>query len=232
LLRLAQDDIDTAAAGIRRALAETKGKLECLGLLSACVTIMLAAGDVDAARAPVGEMELIADVYDTTAVQTEVAAASGAVALAEGDAATALPLLRNATRWWRQIEAPYPVATLSVLIALGCRSMGDEEAARLELESARAIFARLGAHPDLRQVDTLLHPSQPVGSHGLSTREIQVLRLIAAGKTNHAIATELFLSERTVHRHVSNILDKLGVRSRTAAASYAIQHHIVDSQIL
>ncbi len=124
------------------------------------------------------------------------------------------------------------MATLSVLIALACRSIGDEEAARLELESARAIFTRLGARPDLRRVETLLRPAQPAGAYGLTPREIEVLRLVAAGKTNHAIASELFLSERTVHRHVTNIFDKLGVRSRTAAASYAIQHHIVATGIL
>jgi hypothetical protein len=106
LLRLAQDDIDTAMAGIRRALTETHGKLERLALLSACVTIMLAADDVDAARAAVGEMVMIAEIYDTPAVITEVAAARGAVALAEGDAATALPLLRSSARWWREIDAP------------------------------------------------------------------------------------------------------------------------------
>jgi DNA-binding NarL/FixJ family response regulator len=110
--------------------------------------------------------------------------------------------------------------------------MGDDEAAQLELESARATFSRLGARPDLHRVETLLNPSRPVSSHGLTARETQVLKLIAAGKTNHAIASELFLSERTVHRHVTNIFDKLGVRSRTAAASYGIQHHIVDTGIL
>jgi DNA-binding CsgD family transcriptional regulator/tetratricopeptide (TPR) repeat protein len=232
LLRLAQDDIEPAVVGIRRALTETTGRLERLELLTAGVTVMLAAGDLDAAQAAVDELALIAQVYDTAAVQTEVAAARGAVALAEGDAATALPLLRSAARWWREIEAPYAVATLTVLIALACRSLGDEEAAQLELESARATFTRLGARPDLYRVERLIHPAQPAGLHGLSAREIQVLRLIAAGRTNHAIATELFLSERTVHRHVSNIFDKLGVRSRAAAASYGIRHHLVDTGIL
>jgi DNA-binding CsgD family transcriptional regulator/tetratricopeptide (TPR) repeat protein len=232
LLRLAQDDIDTALVGIRRALAETKGQLERLDLLAACVTIALAARDLDVARSAVTEIALIAEVYDTAAVQAELVGAGGAVALAEGDAATALPLLRSAAQSWREMDAPYAVATLSVLIGMGCRSMGDEEAAQLEFGSARGTFARLGARPDLRRVETLLKPPQPVGSHGLSAREIEVLRLIAAGKTNHAIATELFLSERTVHRHVTNIFDKLGVRSRTAAASYGIQHHIVDTGIL
>lgn len=232
LLRLAQDDIETAVVGIRRALTETTGRLERLELLTAGVTVMLAAGDLEAARATVDELDLIAQVYDTSAVQMEVAAARGAVVLAEGDAATALPLLRSAARWWREIEAPHTVATLSVLIALACRSLGDEEAAQLELESARTTFAHLGARPDLHRVERLMHPAQPVGLHGLSAREIEVLRLIAAGKTNHAIATELFLSERTVHRHVSNIFDKLGVHSRTAAVSYGIRHHLVDAGIL
>ena len=126
----------------------------------------------------------------------------------------------------------HAVATLSVSIGLACRTIGDEEAARLELESARAVFTRLGARPDLRRVETLLRPAQPVDTHGLSPREIEVLRLIAAGKTNHAIASELFVSERTVHRHVTNIFDKLGVRSRTAAASYGVEHHIVETGIL
>ena len=232
LLRLAHDDIDTAVVGIRRALTETKGQIERLELLTAGVTVLLAAGDLDAARAAVAELVLIARVYDTPSVQAEVAAARGAVALAEGDAATALPLLRSAARWWREIEAPHPVAILSVLIALACRSLGDEEAAQLELQSARATFAHLGARPDLHRVETLLHPAQHLGLRGLTAREIQVLRLIAAGKSNHAIAKDLFLSERTVHRHVSNIFDKLGVHSRTAAAAYAIQHHIVNAGIL
>ena len=232
LLRLAQDDIETAVVGIRRALIETRGRLERLDLLSACVSIMLAADDVDAARAAVTEMSLIAEVYDNAAVRAEVAAARGSVALAEGDAATALPLLRDAARWWREVEAPHTVATLSVLIGLACRSMGDEEAAQLELGSARDTFTRLGARPDLRRVEALLKPAQPVNPHGLSAREIEVLRLIAAGKTNRAIARELFLSDRTVHRHVSNIFDKLGVRSRTAAASYSIKHHIIDTGVL
>jgi DNA-binding CsgD family transcriptional regulator len=232
LLRLAQDDIETALVGIRRALTETTGPLERLELLTAGVTVMVAAGDFDAARAAVDELALIAQVYDTAAVRTEVAAARGAVALAEGDAATALPLLRSAAQWWREIEAPHAVATLTVLIALACRSLSDEEAAQLELEYARATFTRLGARPDLHRVERLIHPAQAVGSHGLSAREIEVLKLIAAGRTNHAIATELFLSDRTVHRHVSNIFDKLGVRSRAAAVSYGVRHHLVDAGIL
>jgi DNA-binding CsgD family transcriptional regulator len=231
LLRLSQGEVDKALLGIRRALAETEDQLDRLDLLSAGVTIMLAASDVDAARKSVLELASIAAVYETPGVQAELAAARGAVALSEGDPATALPLLRSAARCWREIDAPYAVATLSVLIGLACRAIGDDDRAQVELESARSTYARLGARPDLQRVEELLHPAT-ASPGGLSTRELEVLRLVAVGRTNYAIATELFVSERTVHRHLSNIFDKLGVHSRTAAASYAIQHHLVDVGIL
>ena len=232
LLRLTQGEVDKALLGIRRALAETPGQLDRLDLLAAAVTVMLAAGEIDAARQAIAELATTAAVYTTPGVQAELAAARGAVALGDGDPATALPLLRSAARFWREIDAPHAVATVSVLIGLACRAVGDEDAAQVEFEFARSTFARLGAQPDLQRVDELLHPTQAIGPSGLSAREIEVLRLVAAGRTNHAIASELYVSERTVHRHISNIFDKLGVHSRTAAASYAIQHHIVDVGIL
>jgi DNA-binding CsgD family transcriptional regulator len=230
LLRLAQGELDKAVLGIRRALAETQGQLERLDLLTAAVTIMLAAGDIHAARQATTELAVIASVYTAPGVQAELDAARGALALSDGDPAAALPLLRSAARCWREVDAPYAVATVTVLIGLACRAVGDEDAAEVELTSARSTFARLGAHPDVHRVEELQHSTQAFGP--LSAREIEVLKLVAAGKTNHAIAAELFVSERTVHRHVSNIFDKLGVHSRTAAASYAIQHHLVDVGIL
>jgi DNA-binding CsgD family transcriptional regulator len=230
LLRLTQGEVEKAVLGIWRALAETPAQLDRLDLLTAAVTIMLAAGDIDSARQATAELADIAAVYPTAGVQAELAAARGAVALSEGDPAAALPLLRSASRGWREIDVPHAVATVSILLGLACRAVGDEDAAQLELESARSTFVRLGARPDLQRAEELLRPAEVAGP--LSAREIEVLRLVAAGKTNHAIATELFVSERTVHRHVSNIFDKLGVRSRAAAATYAIQHHLVDVGIL
>ena len=231
LLRLAQGEVDKAVLGIRRAFAETEGQLERLDLLSTGVTVMLAAGDINAAREAVAELAGIAAVYRAPGVQAELAAARGAVALSEDDPARALPLLRSAARTWREIDAPHAVATVSVLIGLACRAIGDDDGAQVEFESAKSTFARLGARPDLRRVEELLRPAA-AGPRGLTARELEVLRLVAAGRTNHAIAIELFVSERTVHRHLSNIFDKLGVHSRTAAASYAIQHRIVDVRIL
>ena len=92
--------------------------------------------------------------------------------------------------------------------------------------AARQVFAQLGAVPDLTRVDAYTRKRPVADPSGLSRREVEVLRLVAAGKTNQAIATELFLSERTVERHVSNILTKLGVGSRTAAAAYAFERGI------
>jgi hypothetical protein len=91
LLRLSQGEVDKALLGIRRALAETPGQLERLDLLTAAVTIMLAAGDIDAARQATTELAGIAGVYTTPGVQAELAAARGAVALGDRVPATALP---------------------------------------------------------------------------------------------------------------------------------------------
>jgi DNA-binding NarL/FixJ family response regulator len=132
-------------------------------------------------------------------------------------------VLRGAGTAWQELAAPYEAARVRVLVGLACRALGDEETAVLELDAARQAFAGLGAAADLAGVATHLR-ERPAA--GLSPREVEVLRLVAAGRSNQAIAAELVLSERTVERHVSNILGKLGVGSRTAAAAYAFQHGI------
>ncbi len=152
------------------------------------------------------------------------AGTTGAVLLAEGDPRAALPALRAAGTAWQELAAPYEAARVRVLAGLACRALGDEDTAVLELDAAGQVFARLGADLDLAGVTAHLRPA--AGGPGLSPREREVLRLVAAGRTNQAIAAELVLSERTVERHVSNILGKLGVGSRTAAAAYAFEHGI------
>jgi DNA-binding CsgD family transcriptional regulator len=149
------------------------------------------------------------------------------VALAEGDARVALVALRRAWQGWQEIEAPYEVARVRVLLGLACRALGDYDTAALELEAARDVFQRLGAAPDLGRVEELSHPAAPKAAGGLTAREVQVLRLVAAGKANQAIAAELFISEKTVARHVSNIFTKLELSSRAAATAYAYQQGFV-----
>jgi DNA-binding NarL/FixJ family response regulator len=155
------------------------------------------------------------------------AQARGAIELDRGGTAAALPSLRRAFELWQDAGLPYETARVRELIGLACRALGDEEGAGLELTAAHATYAELGAVPDLarRTAAEARHAAQR--SHGLTKRERQVLRLLAAGKTNKAIAAELCVSRRTVDRHVSNLFDKLGVSSRAAATAYAHRHDLV-----
>jgi DNA-binding CsgD family transcriptional regulator len=227
LLRLAEGRTEAAAAAIRRVVAETSDRLGRAKLLPAHVEIMLAAGDLRAARDAAGELAEIAEGYDTPALRALADHARGAVLLAGGDARAALVALRGAWRVWRDLQAPHEAARVRVLIGLACRALGDEEAAALELDAARAVFTELGAAPDLARLQALARTEAATNAHRLTPRELQVLRLLATGKTNHAIATDLVLAEKTVHRHVSNIFAKLGVSSRAAATAYAYQHRLV-----
>jgi DNA-binding CsgD family transcriptional regulator len=147
--------------------------------------------------------------------------------LAEGDARAALAALRQAWMAWQQIEVPYEAARVRVLMGLACRALGDRDAAEMELDAAHWVFQQLGADPDLGRVEALSRTAAAKATGGLSAREVQVLRLVAAGKTNRAIAADLFISERTVERHVSNIFIKLDVSSRAAATAYAYEHQLV-----
>src|SRR5262249_19773982 len=148
--------------------------------------------------------------------------AEGAVAVAEDDAPSALASLRRAQRLWLELDAPYEVARTRELIARACSALGDDEATALELAAARELYARLGAAPDLARVSTA-----PGASHGLSGRELEVLRLVASGKSNREIASVLVISEHTVARHLQNIYAKLRVQSRAAATAFAFEHELV-----
>ena len=226
LLRLAQGRTGAAAAAIRRVVAETSETLPRAKLLPAQVEIMLAAGDLPAARDAADELTGIAGRYGTPALRAMAGRALGAVLLAEGDASAAMVALRGAWQVWRELEAPYEAARVRVLVGLACRAMGDEEAAAMELDAARGVFAQLGA-ADLARLETLAGADGAPGGHGLTARELQVLRLLAAGETNRAIASSLVLAEKTVDRHVSNLYAKLGVSSRAAATAYAYQHRLL-----
>jgi ATP/maltotriose-dependent transcriptional regulator MalT len=159
-------------------------------LLPACVEILLAVGDVRAARDAAAELAGIAEDYGTPVLRAAAGQARGAVCLAEGDARAALAGLRAAWQVWRELDAPYEAARVRVLIGLGCRALGDEESAALELDAARRVFAQLGAGADLVRLKVLARPQADPAVHGLTARELQVLRLIAAGKSNRVIATD------------------------------------------
>jgi DNA-binding CsgD family transcriptional regulator len=227
LLRLAQGKTDAAAAAIGRAVAETTDRLRRVKLLPAQVEIMLAAGEVQAALDAADELIQIAGAYSTSALGAMANHARGAAMLADGDSHAALVALRGAWQLWRELQAPYEAARVRVLVGLACHQLGDREAAAMEFDAARTVFAQLGAAPDLARVEALAQSGAAPNAQGLTERELQVLRLLATGKTNHAIANELVLSEKTVHRHVSNIFTKLHVSSRAAATAYAYEYHLL-----
>jgi DNA-binding NarL/FixJ family response regulator len=153
--------------------------------------------------------------------------ARGAVLLAEADPGAALAPLREAAKVWRELDAPYDEARVRVLVAQACRALGDEDTAALELEATRRVFVRLGARNDLARIEMLTGTRPGPATHGLTARELEVLRLLATGRTNRAIAEELVLAVKTVDRHASSIFSKLGVSSRAAATAYAYQHGLV-----
>jgi DNA-binding CsgD family transcriptional regulator len=226
-LWLAQGRVDAAAAAIRRGMDEAHDRVARSKLLAAYVDVLVAAGDVGAARAGADELGQLADDLRAPLLAAVAAHADGCVLLGAGDAAAALQALRHAWTAWQELEVPYEAARVRVLIGLACRRLGDQDSAEMELDAARWVFRQLDAAPDLAAVEALIQKPAGRAATGLTQRELQVLRLVAAGRTNRSIGADLFLSERTVDRHVSNILAKLGVSSRTEATAYAYQHQLI-----
>ena len=224
LLRLAQGQIDTAAASIRSVLADVRATPARARALAAAVEILLAAGDVAMARASANELSEIARTLESPLLIATAAHATGAVLLAENNDEGAAVPLRKAADIWRDLETPYEEAHTCLLLASVCERRGDRDGRRLELESALRLFTELDARPCLARIAESMNRPSRHSAGQLSEREIQVLRLLAAGKTNRDIGEELFISEKTVARHVSNIFDKLGVSSRAGATAWAYQH--------
>ena len=222
LLRLTQGRLDLALSAIRRALDEAHDRLVRCRLLPASVQVLLESQDVPAARAAADELAAIAAEFDSEYLNALAAHASGAVLLAEGDARAALTKLRVAQRSWRDLKAPYQQASVRLLVGVACQALGDAASARLEFEAVRGVLEELGAGPDLARLARLASSSPNAGP--LSRREGEVLALVAAGKTNRKIAAELFISEKTVARHLNNIFTKLQLSSRSEATAYAYKH--------
>jgi DNA-binding CsgD family transcriptional regulator len=226
LLRLAQGRRNDAAAAICRVLQETRQRRARSRNLGAAVEIMLACGDVAAARRVADELDELARIFTTPFLRALAAQALGSVLFAEGNSSEALSACRAAWTLWRELEVPYEAARTQVVIARACRALDDKDSADLELAAACRILEQLGATPDLARVKGA--PPARDGAAGLTARELQVLRLIATGRTNRAIADALRLSDKTVARHISNIFNKLNVSSRAAATAYAFEHRLTE----
>ena len=226
LLRLAEGNLDAAVASIRRMVDESHGQLRLPIMLSASVEVMLDAGDVADARRAADELAQIAATTEMPLLLATADLASSSVLLAEGDAREALAHARRACAGWRGLEMPYETARAQVQIGLACRALGDHDAADFELAGARDTFEQLGARPDVTRVEGLSARVDRESSK-LTDRECEVIRLVAAGKTNREIAVALVISEHTVGRHLQNIFMRLGLSSRSAATAYAYEHNLV-----
>ena len=229
LLRLAQGQLGAADVAIRRVLDEADDPLSRARVLGPYVEIVLVGGDIAAARAAANELAAIATELNAPFLQALAASSVGAALLAAGDARAALSALRQSWTGWQKLDAPFEAARVRVLIGVACRALGDEDSAEMELDAASSVFRRLDAVPDLARAEELsrIAPTTATATAGLTAREVQVLGLVAKGKTNRVIADDLFISEKTVARHVSNIFTKLGLSSRSAATAYAYEHDLV-----
>jgi DNA-binding NarL/FixJ family response regulator len=229
LLRLAQNRMDAAASIIGQALeGETWNRLARARLLVVAAQIAIAASSLASASSFVGELEAVAADYDSPMLLASAATARGRLFLASGDAPAACATLRLALGRWQELSVPHEVATVHTLLGLACRDRGDDEAAVASFAAATSVFDQLGAALDLRLVRDLTSSSGRALPGGLTEREAQVLRLVAAGHTNRDVAGSLYLAEKTVARHLSNIFTKIGVSSRAAATAFAFEQGIVE----
>lgn len=227
LLRLAQAEADVARAMVLAA-AERLDPAERRWLLPATVEILLGAGDVAGARAVADELRELSESSPMPMLLAVVEQADAAVRLAEGDARGALTASRRAWARWRDLDVPYEAARCRLIAARACRALGDEASAAMELDAARIALTDLGARPALAAAEAEWSAVPTTQPGGLSAREVEVLRLVAAGETNREIAGDLFLSEKTVERHLSNIFGKVGLSSRSAATAWAFRHGLAD----
>jgi DNA-binding CsgD family transcriptional regulator len=222
---LAQGDVVSALAAVTRVVDEAGLSTARARMRGPFAGVSQAAGDVAAARRAVDELMASASGADTPYLDGVAAALMGRVELAEGDARAAIVTLRRAWRVWHELGAPFEAAQVRVAVAAACRTLGDADGAAMELDAATRVFDELGAAPDhARIAESAAPPSSP---GRLTGREVEVLRLVAGGKSNRAAAGELFISEKTVARHLSNIYAKLGVASRSAAAAWAYEHGLM-----
>ncbi len=228
LLRLTQGQLDAAETSIRNALRETKAPNLRAGLLAVATRIMIAVGQKAEASRTSDELTILANNLNSPYLIATAEYCRGAVFVAEGRFDTAIEQLQKAMSAWNALHLPYESALTRELKGLAYRQLDDKDNSGSEFNAARWIYERLEAHPDLERIDQFLDSATNQDRFGLSLRELQVLRLLASGKTNKSIASELFISGRTVDRHVSNIFVKLGVSTRSAATAFAIKNKMLD----
>ena len=227
LMRLGQGQSRAALSSIKRALASARDAAGRMRLLPAALEIALAIGDVEAARGLCKELSELSARHVSDAVDATCSEANGDLSCAEGSFEQALPAYRKAAELWRNLHAPYRLSRVRLKFGHACAALGDSEGARSEVEAARNVFRELGAHPDRKAADDLLRQITKDKDRLLTPRQMEVLRFVAQGLTNREIADRLGLSERTVDRHVSDILTRMDAPTRAAATAFAVSSGLI-----
>ena len=222
LLRLAQGRIEEAMTIITGCVAQRSNPLGRASLLPMLVQIAVGAGNLDAAHRALAELETTVASFGTASLLATGQSTRGRLMLADGDPG-ATATLQQAVESWQVLGVPYEEATARTLLGQALRTAGDETGANASFAAAAHLFDQIGARLDAREA---LGDGKPALPAGLTEREAEVLRLVAGGLTNNEIATELFLSPKTVSRHLSNIFTKIGVSSRASATAFAVEHHL------
>jgi ATP/maltotriose-dependent transcriptional regulator MalT len=228
---IALDRGDTAAAtdGAARYLRVAAGAtIERASGLELLAEAHAAVGDAAAGEAAARELSELAAKAGTDPLRGAARAAEGHASRAAGRRDEARAAFDDAVQLLGRAGLPFEAARARVALALTLRELGRTDDASSQLELARERFAELGAEAEMRRCAELASAPAAVDRAGLSARETEILALVAGGLSNKQIAAQLTLSEHTVHRHVANILLKLGVSSRTAAAAYAAKHGLAD----
>lgn len=229
LMRLRQGSGRSAAAAIGRALAAADAPTKRMRLLGAAFEIALGLSRSDEARAFRDEMQELAETYPSDAVTASLAEMQGDMAAHDNEPERAVKFYVRSAGLWRDLSCPYRLARVRLRSARTCATLGDVEGGVAEARAASESFAALGAEPDRQDAAKFIRRYTRSQGAILTGRQTEVLILVARGMTNRGIAESLGLSERTVDRHVSDILTRIDVPTRAAAAAYAVSSGLVDN---
>ena len=219
LLLYSQGDSESAWTALQASLA-WQDRVGRMRLLRAAVEVALNRGAVDDAEKLCRELESGAETFGTPGFKAWAAHARGAVLVRRGDYGPALESLQAALREYRTQQCRYETAEVYECMATTHKALGDNDIAAADEATAQSIYSQLGLQS---------HSASAQLPGGLTRREIEILTRIASGATNRQVAEGLFISDKTVGRHLANIYSKLGVSSRTAAVSWAYANKVVDN---
>jgi LuxR family transcriptional regulator, maltose regulon positive regulatory protein len=232
--RLALDHGETLKAVelLERVLRQSspEQKLSRFPATELLVRARIARGELDEANEALDELRELERLVATPALRAYVALAAGMVTAAGGDHAQARPMLEDAVDTFEASGAPFEAARARIELATTLVALDRGAEATREAATALESLLRLGAATDAARARGLLDASTtpPSADSSVTAREREVLGLLAEGLTNRQIAEQLVVSEHTVHRHVTNILRKLDLPSRTAAAAHAVRAGLVE----